>query len=75
MPSITKWREMHRFWELLHDTQLDENQEDQIKSKFTASGEYATASAYNAQFLGNVKVPKAQTIWKAWVPPKCKFFA
>ena len=59
---------------MIHVTQLDENQEDHIKWKFTASGEYTEASAYKAQFLGNVKVPKAQTIWRAWAPPKCKFF-
>ena len=68
-------QEYFTLWEMLRGTQLDENQEDQIKWKFTASGEYTAASAYKAQFLGNVKVPKAQTIWRAWAPPKCKFFA
>jgi len=68
-------QEYFTLWEMIHGTQLDENQEDRIKWKFTASGEYTEASAYKAQFLGIVKVPKAQTIWKAWALPKCKFLA
>lgn len=68
-------QEFVTLWGMLRDIQLNHNLEDRIRWKFTESGEYTAASAYRAQFLGCVKVPKAQTIWKAWAPPKCKFFA
>lgn len=45
-----------------------------ITWKFTPSGEYTAASAYRAQFLGCFKEPRIGSIWKAWAPPKCKFF-
>jgi hypothetical protein len=59
---------------MLRDIQLHHNLEDHIKWKFTNSGEYTAGSAYKAQFLGCVKAPKAQMIWKAWAPPKCNYF-
>ncbi|KAG2540080.1 hypothetical protein PVAP13_9NG531714 [Panicum virgatum] len=68
-------QELLKLWGMLRSTQLQQNQEDQIIWKLTASGKYTAASAYKAQFLGNVKAKRAQAIWKAWAPPKCKFFA
>ena len=43
--------------------------------KLTAFGEYDSASAYRAQFLGSVKFDLRWLIWKPWAPTKCKFFA
>jgi len=68
-------QEFFKLWGMLRNTQLIQNQEDRINWKFTTSGEYIAASAYKAQFLGNVKAPKVQRIWRFWAPPKCKFFA
>ena len=50
-------------WEMLHDTRLHQNKEDQIKWKFTTFEEYTTLIK---QFLGNVKAPKVQTISHGW---------
>jgi hypothetical protein len=60
---------------MLRGTQLQQNQEDQIIWKLKTSGEYTAVSAYKAQFLSSVKMPKILMIWKAWAPPKSKFFA
>ena len=51
-------QELLKLWGMLRSTQLQQNQEDQIKWKLTSSGEYTTASAYKAQFLRNVKEKK-----------------
>ena len=68
-------QELLKIWEMLRNTQLIPNQEDQIKWKLTSTGMYTVASTYRAQFLGNIKVKKPQAFWKTWAPPKCKFFA
>ena len=60
---------------LLHEVELDEPTEYDILWKHTASGQYSAASAYKAQFLGMVLSPMDKMIWKAWAPPKVKFFA
>jgi len=58
-------QEFFTLWGMLRDIQLHPDIEDQIRWKFTESG-YTAASAYRAQFLGCVRAPKTQTIWKAW---------
>ena len=49
--------------------------QDRVTWKLTASGDYDSASAYRAQFLGSVKFDLRWLIWKPWAPTKCKFFA
>jgi len=73
--ALVHVHEFFKLWGMLRNAQLHQNQEDQIKWKLTKTGEYTAASAYKAQFIGNVKAPKVQRIWRAWAPPKCKFFA
>lgn len=58
----------------LSDRQFIE-QEDAICWKWTATGEYMAASAYEAQFLGSYPRFRASTIWQAHAKPKCRFFA
>ncbi|XP_044441534.1 uncharacterized protein [Triticum aestivum] len=55
--------------------ELDEPTEYDILWKCTANGQYSTASAYKAQFLRMVLSPIHRMVWKAWAPPKVKFFA
>ncbi|CAO2150746.1 unnamed protein product [Urochloa humidicola] len=71
----THLAEFFTLWDLIHHVTLNEQQEDQIRWKLTSTGQYSTASAYKAQFLGCTKAPKINAIWKTWAPPKCKFFA
>lgn len=59
---------------LLRDINLTD-QPDKITWKWTSHGEYSTASAYNAQFIGTTKPFDANKIWKAKTEAKCRFFA
>lgn len=61
-------------WNLLRSTELQTQHEDRITWKLTQHGEYTAASSYKAQFVGSVSEPELAAIWKAWAPPKCKFF-
>jgi len=61
-------------WNLVRSTELQPDREDHITWKLTHHGEYTTASAYRAQFLGCFVVSTVASIWKTWAPPKCRFF-
>ena len=54
---------------------LHEDIEDDISWKLTASGEYSAKTAYEVQFLGSSSSIIYKPVWKAWAPPKVKFFA
>lgn len=47
---------------------------DEILWKVSSSGSYSAASAYKLQFLGRTRSPFRSLFWKAWAPPRCKFF-
>ena len=47
---------------------------DSITWKTTASGSYRAAAAYILQFAGRIDSNYATMFWKAWAPPRCKFF-
>jgi len=64
-----------QLWGLVRQTVLQNGTHDTIKWKLSATGEYSTASAYKAQFLGTIAAPNLSCIWRTWAPPKCKFFA
>ncbi|XP_073367762.1 uncharacterized protein [Aegilops tauschii subsp. strangulata] len=68
-------RQLFSLWMLLDEVLLDELTDDDISWKHMASGQYTSASAYKAQFLGVVLSPMDQMVWKAWAPLKVKFFA
>ena len=73
--SVEHIRQFFTLWALVNDVHLDALSEDTIVWKHTTSGHYTAASAYKAQFLGLVLSPMDQMVWKAWAPPKAKFFA
>jgi hypothetical protein len=58
----------------LSEIQLNENA-DTIFWRWTTSGEYTAASAYEAQFLGACPMFRASSIWCAHTEPKCRFLA
>jgi hypothetical protein len=62
-------------WALIVRTPLTPHQEDKISWTLTKHGDYTTASTYIAQFTDYSPAPKLASLWKAWAPPKCKFFA
>lgn len=51
------------------------NEKDRIHWRWTASGEYTAASAYEAQFYGASIQILAKKIWQAKKEPKFRFFA
>jgi hypothetical protein len=54
----------------LSDIQLNEER-GTITWKWTTSGEYSAASAYEAQFLGAFPAFRASAVWQAKTEPKC----
>ena len=62
-------------WMLVHDLHLDQQTDDDIIWKHANDGSYSAATAYKAQLLGLTLSPMDFMIWKAWAPPKVKFFA
>ena len=73
--SVNHISEFFNLWMLLHDFHLDMQAEDDIIWKHANDGIYTASSAYKAQFLGLTLSPLDRMVWKAWAPPKIKFFA
>jgi hypothetical protein len=67
--------EFVELWSFIIKVQLVERSNDGISWKFTNSGEYSAALAYNAQFEGMTNSYIMEAVWKTWAPPKCKLFA
>jgi hypothetical protein len=61
-------------FDILSDIQLNENR-DAIQWRWSTSGEYTAATAYEAQFLGAYPLFRASAIWQAKTEPKYRFFA
>jgi hypothetical protein len=75
--NISSEEVLDEFFLLFHtlsDIQLSQER-DSIAWKWTSSGEYTAASAYEVQFLGAYPTYRASTIWTARVEPRCRFFA
>jgi hypothetical protein len=62
-------------WTRLTTIHLNPGVSDEISWKLTANGLYSTKSAYEMQFFGSTTSPLNKMVWKAWAPPKIKFFA
>lgn len=50
-------------------------QDDEIIWRWTDSGKYTMASAYNCQFLGSMATFQPDSLWQAKTKPRCRFFA
>jgi hypothetical protein len=50
------------------------SEEDSISWRFTPDGCYTAESAYNVQFQGAIRDGPWNTVWKAKVETKCRFF-
>jgi hypothetical protein len=74
MSTATEIAELISLWEAVSEVQLTEN-EDSIRWKWTASGQYSSRSAYRAQLAGSYCSFDALAIWKAKVESKHRFFA
>ena len=68
-------RQFIELWSTIRDFPLEVHAEDDIVWKHTESGIYTAKSAYLAQFFGIIRSPMELAVWKAWAPPKVKFFA
>ena len=73
--SVNHISEFFNLWMLVHDFHLDDQAEDNIIWKHASNGIYTASTAYKAQFLGLTLSPMDRMVWKAWAPPKVKFFA
>ena len=68
--------EYFRLWDLLQSMRLNLNtpEEDHICWTLDTSRKYTAKSAYSIQLSGDIVSNFSKLIWKAWAPPKCKFF-
>jgi len=68
--------EFFRLWTAIEmvGLNLEDTSEDTITWTLESSGEYSARSAYAIQFAGQILSNSRVLIWKAWAPPKCKFF-
>jgi hypothetical protein len=64
-----------RLWSILQRISLQPGICDSISWKLLADRHYSVKSAYLAQFLSSELTNMNWIIWKAWAPPKCKFFS
>jgi hypothetical protein len=73
--TTAHYSEFITLWTLIEETSLHPEQEDSIAWPRTRSVVYTTASAYRAQLDDHAPDLSLSSVWKAWTPPKCKFFA
>ena len=62
-------------WEKLATVAIQPGVQDSILWKSTKDGQYSAKTAYLAQFHDLPLSSSPAAVWKAWAPPKCKFFA
>ena len=74
LDDVTLITEFLKLADIISQTHLSE-QEDTIKWRWSASGEYSARSAYSIQFAPTIKQDWAAKVWSAYSFHKCKFFA
>ena len=60
-------------WEVIQNVQLSSTA-DSISWRLTANGEYSAISAYNAQFIGRIREPALNKVWKMKTEGKVRFY-
>jgi hypothetical protein len=73
--TIPQIQQYIQLWSEFNTIQLREVVEDSIVWTLTSSGEYSSSSNYNTQFFRATKSCMSKLVWKAWDPPRIKFFA
>jgi hypothetical protein len=71
---ISLLKEFTLLFMALSDVQFSD-QQDIIRWKWTADGQYIVTSAYECQFEGSIVQFPAMSIWQTMAESKCKFFA
>jgi hypothetical protein len=66
--------ELVNLWVLLRNVNLNEEEQDSIGWKWTASGDYSVAMAYKIQFQGSHPPFKIGHLWKAKTELEIKVF-
>ena len=73
--SVDHLAQFTKLWAMTQDVALDQTTMDSISWHSTSSGEYSASSAYLLQFVGSTHTLMDSLVWRAWAPPKYKFFA
>src|SRR6185312_11745460 len=73
--SAHHFAEFVQVWKETQQIHLRSGVQYEIAWKLTESKQYSASSAYHAQFLGASSPNFTELIWRAWAPPKCKFFS
>jgi len=60
-------------WDALRRVMLTQNDDKHVWMHI-ASGQFSSKSCYRAFFMGSISFEPWKRLWKAWAPPKCKFF-
>jgi hypothetical protein len=72
--SIGVLLEYLQLWDTLQNINLQSDAEDTHVWCFTSNGQYLAKTAYEDMFVGATEFSPWERIWKAWAPPKCRFF-
>jgi hypothetical protein len=67
-------RQFTELWAMLRPVRLTPGTPDTLTWRWTADGAYSASSAYAMQYIGTIRPAFPSIIWRADVPPKCKFF-
>ncbi|WVZ88362.1 hypothetical protein U9M48_034892 [Paspalum notatum var. saurae] len=73
--SVTHLMEFCNLWVEVNQLRLQPGVPDSIVWNFSSNNQYSARSAYQAHFLGSMRTDFEWIFWKAWAPPKCKFFS
>jgi hypothetical protein len=63
-----------KLWSLVQQVSLLEGRRDAIVWTLTPDGKYSAQSAYNVQFLGRIKQPHLERVWKVRAEGKVQMF-
>jgi hypothetical protein len=73
--TVPHIHEYLRLWNRLEGVHFHGDNLDTISWNLTFNGEYSSASAYEAQFIGAMPTNFNKMVWKNWATPKVKFFS
>lgn len=74
-PTVPVLRDYLFVWAITSTINLSPNQQDDIRWKWTADGQYSARSAYQLLFQGLIRCNYDMLIWSSRTPPKCQMHA